>query len=261
MTLKQLLAPGSAAALLLVACTNQAQAQAAIVPFNDYSSIYGGTTQAHTWGPFTAENRPAGTGAFFATAGQWRAGITSASGAVFGPSIEADDADVTHFSDAASGGGIYVFGGTSFSASSSSPISNLNTLFVEIGSSKSGNTIEGLVILFDHAGGVGTLEIPTYTLSYSLELGSDNPEAPAGVTAGMFGYQFDLSGYNNITSYSVFWDAAAHTNLYGLQITESSETFADIALIPEPSTYALLAMSGIGAIIAMRRRRTTSASA
>lgn len=83
--------------------------------------------------------------------------------------------------------------------------------------------------------------------------------SPMGdVTAAVFAWQWDLSGFSEeITSISVTTDLIVHASTFsaGLSAADAIHHNAQIAVIPEPSTYALLALSAVGLRYLRRQRK------
>jgi hypothetical protein len=69
-----------------------------------------------------------------------------------------------------------------------------------------------------------------------------------------WGFQWDLSGISDpITSLSIEFSAVQHSQIYALQLDQSSGIYTS-SLVPEPST-ALLGGVGLGLAFVLRRRR------
>ncbi|WP_269538721.1 PEP-CTERM sorting domain-containing protein [Cerasicoccus fimbriatus] len=117
--------------------------------------------------------------------------------------------------------------------------------------------LETVVFQSDAVGGM----MVAPTLSYnggSQALAAINTFVVGGDFSGMgsnstiFGYQWDLSGIvDPISDFTINWTSVVHNGNYEMQLNQG-DTFQ---VVPEPSTYALMAGIACGALILMRRQR------
>lgn len=258
--------PKSLAALAILGLTTAGAFAQAIVPnYNSYTSILGGTTADYQWSGYSSETRPAGVaGGTSGTASQWLTGIApngGTAGILFSgnPSF---GSDTTDFISATNGGGIYsFFSQTHFQISSNVPLSNMETLVVQL------SIAEGLSGMFGGSA-VALAAAPTLTLvtstgtftsiapSYSL-LASQFAALVNGsnTNVDLFNYQWDLSGISGaVQSYTVQWQAPFHGEIFGQDVTESSAVHSNNVLVPEPST-GIAAIGGMAMLLGFRRMR------
>lgn len=79
-------------------------------------------------------------------------------------------------------------------------------------------------------------------------------EMPTGdedVYINLWGLQWDLSGYEDINSFSINFSAVQHSQIYSLRL-DQSDVFTQA--IPEPSIWALLILSAVVFPLLRRRR-------
>lgn len=71
----------------------------------------------------------------------------------------------------------------------------------------------------------------------------------------LYAFQWDLSGYSNISSFNVSFDVVAHSQTYAARLTQS-DTFNQVVAVPvpEPESYAMI-LVGLGLIGFAARRR------
>lgn len=232
---------------------------AAPAQFVDYSPILEGTTSDHQWSNFTLPDgvSPGVNG----TAGQWPAGIGpngGGAGYVFSgsPSFPSETTDFV-------GDGIYTFfSATHFQLTSTAPLAGMESFVFQmsIAAGLSG-PMGGTPLTFE--------SLPSLTLTladnsvvnvgaadFSLLQASASVVVPiVGATIlESYGFQWDLSTYSNIASYTLNWQVAYHSITYGLDTTESTQPHSESVLqaIPEPSTWLLL---GVGALLIAVRIR------
>lgn len=256
------------AAVVAVSVASNASAQVYEPQFYNYASALGGNSQVHTWAHFydgVGGNKPAGVGIaptgapphLIARASQWPQGIAASTGAVFGPD-STSGSSITYFSPVEANGGIYTFNTTALfniRSEGATPISDLGTLLFEIGMTENAQTILSADLLVTHSGGADLISYD-FTRKYGMAIpsGSPDPAVPDDIVGSIYGFQFDVSGFTGITAYNFLWEADIHTNTYGVQATEVSGSYGSMVLIPEPSSFALLA-AGAAGLAFLRRRR------
>ncbi|KQT36209.1 hypothetical protein ASG24_08065 [Methylophilus sp. Leaf414] len=71
----------------------------------------------------------------------------------------------------------------------------------------------------------------------------------------LYAFQWDLSGYSNISSFNVTFDVVAHSQTYAARLTQS-DTFNQVVAVPvpEPESYAMV-LAGLGLVGFVARRR------
>lgn len=74
------------------------------------------------------------------------------------------------------------------------------------------------------------------------------------VYVNTWGYQWDVSTFGPISSFTIDFSGVTHAQIYELQLDQSSQLFAT-ALIPEPATGPLILMAALGALACRRTRR------
>ncbi|MDQ8195860.1 PEP-CTERM sorting domain-containing protein [Coraliomargarita sp. SDUM461004] len=85
-------------------------------------------------------------------------------------------------------------------------------------------------------------------------------EMPSGdedVFINLYGFQWDLSSYDNIVSFDVEFSGVEHAQLYALQLDQSTQAYTSSVLpVPEPaSASAILGVAVIAFVAARRRKR------
>jgi hypothetical protein len=246
--------------------TAGAMGQVITPDFNNYSAMLGGTTADYVWNGFNAATPPAGLEASInGAAGQWPQGIAPNSGApgiIFSgnPSFPGDNTDFLATSEY---GGIYTFfTQTHFQINSTVPLTNLESLTMQIYMAEGitgaeGGTPQALAT-------APTMTLTTTAGTFTLNPTYSSPVTPVSVT--IFGmatyvdpldYQWDLSGVvGTPESYTLNWQTAYHSVTYGEDVTESSAVNpSDILVqaVPEPSTISAL-VGGLGLLLILRRR-------
>ena len=248
----------------------------------DYEPLLGGSTDHYQWTSFTIPpGVSTGTGG---NAGQWAGtttptnqGIAANGGSALntlfyvpltGSGTAANPSETTDFV----GGGIYTFfSATHFEITSSGPLSDLESLTLQL------SFAQGLTGAF---GGTPTdyFAVPslkltldddsTVTLPFTFSLleSSGSVYVPAingNDVVNQWGYQWDLSSVSgSIVGYSIDFQMPYHGVVLGADIVESDaiQTTSVLEAVPEPSTWALLALAGglIGfRLIGRTRRRIT----
>jgi hypothetical protein len=165
------------------------------------------------------------------------------------------------------------------------PVANLaNVVFqVEIGGANGYDFYQPSVGNTTTVGGAsthaaGALEVtnyfPTLNLTFSnnttaqltanwaeLTTKGENGTTTAGGTEepvyiNLYAFQWDLTGYSNISSFNVSFDVVAHSQTYAARLTQSDVFNQVVAVpVPEPESYAMI-LAGLGLIgLAARRRQ------
>ncbi|WP_309382411.1 PEP-CTERM sorting domain-containing protein [Cerasicoccus frondis] len=189
-----------------------------------------GNSEEAYWDGLIEDNHP-GYPVFATSGNPWPAPII--------PSLITPGSEVPEFDKVAgygypAGAGIYVGSNTGFltgtyQVSVDSALTGLETVIFQIDESEYYSTPT-----FSYNNGEGTVE--------------------ASYSATSIGYyQWDLTGVaSEILSFAIEWEAAAHSSITALQLNQG-DTYVQV--VPEPSTYALLAGVACGALILMRRQR------
>ena len=149
-------------------------------------------------------------------------------------------------------------GGT-LQVSDPTPLSNLQTLIFQI---QIGEVLGH--DFFDPTGGpalkingstslvnpvfAGVLDRTQNGVFTSPDTGLDEP-----VYINTWGYQWDVSAFGPVSSFTIDFSGVTHSQIYELQLDQSSQFFST-ALIPEPSIFSL-AMAGGTLWMASRRGR------
>lgn len=91
----------------------------------------------------------------------------------------------------------------------------------------------------------GTIAMPT---------GPNGEDVEEPIYINLYGFQWDLTEYTDITSFTVTFDVVEHTQFYSAQL-DQSDTFTQIIAspVPEPSATLLAGLLGITSLL--RRRR------
>lgn len=103
---------------------------------------------------------------------------------------------------------------------------------------------------------LATNEKITLTADFSALLArgyNGSIEVPSGdeeIWINLYGFQWDLSEYTNITSYVITFTPVEHSTVYALQL-DQSDVFTQA--VPEPSTWLLLGL-GVTALLVFRNR-------
>lgn len=216
---------------------------------------------------------------------------TTWGGSGFGPIPSGDSIYGISFSNA-----FNAKGGT-FGAFEANPLANLQTVVfqVEIGSANGYDFYEPLVASNPETplGGAASRPIgllsgfetwaPAINLTFgdttSISIVADYaallnqgfngtipmPTGPGGelvdeaILVNLYGFQWDLSGYSDIQSFSITWHVVEHTQSYAVQLDQGGlfggEVLSGLAAVPEPASFAALAGLGVLGLAASRRRR------
>jgi len=188
--------------------------------------------------------------------------------------IGSGDADLNRVAGSPTGGGPFLssssiyFGnfaqvpnalGGTLRVSDSTPLANLKTLVFQIqigeatgfdlysapalkingGSSVVNPLFSGIINRFQN----GTFTSPA--------TGSDEP-----VYVNTRGYQWDVSSFGAVTSFAIDFSGVTHSQIYGLQLDQSSSVFST-AVIPEPNVGGLI-LAGAFFFLIFRRARVVA---
>lgn len=174
---------------------------------------------------------------------------------------------------------IYFWGGTSSGSSpqsgtlavrDSNPLAGLKTLTLqlEIGEAD-GEDLYGLPSLLVTLADSTTVAINmTYAgIIDQVSNGTFEPPnsglPPQDLYINLWGFQWDLSVYTNISQISVSFTGMKHSQLMGIQLDQSDYNFGSESIfdylipvpVPEPTTYALLLSAASLGVMLMRRRK------
>lgn len=143
-------------------------------------------------------------------------------------------------------------GGT-LAVTDSTPVANLQTVVfqVEIGEAWTYDFYNGVLPTLSYNGGSQMLAADYISLSQVFTGTVTMPSGEEPLYLNTYGLQWDLSGIGEtITSFTISFTGVQHAQLYSLQL-DQSDTFTQA--VPEPSTYALMALAG--AFVCWRLRR------
>jgi hypothetical protein len=147
-------------------------------------------------------------------------------------------------------GSIYSAMAGSFSVSTTSNLSDVNTVIFQLDGGLTAAPFSYAPTLSYNGGSqaLGANYDGITTGSYS----SGQPGGPVSSTTNLL-YQWDLSEIgDSIASFEISYDVTAHTTQYALQLDSSAATLSG-SVVPEPGTYALFA--GLLALTACAIRR------
>ena len=205
------------------------------------------------------------------TSGSSTASLSKSSNGVAGGPIPSGDS--IYFGSF--GTEINTFGGA-LTVTESDPIANLATVMLQVEI--------GEAYTYDFYDGIDYASLPVLTLNYGdsqtitmaatftekvMALYNGTVEMPTGpggsmqdedIFVNLWGFQYDVSGYDDITSYSLEFGAVEHAQLYALQLDQSDISYGSSMIpVPEPSTWAF--GLGIATLLfaSLRRRRAASA--
>jgi len=91
----------------------------------------------------------------------------------------------------------------------------------------------------------GTIPMPT---------GPNGENVDEPIYINLYGFQWDLSDYSNITAFTVTFDVVEHTQFYAAQL-DQSDTFTQVIASPVPEPSAALLAGLLGVIPLLRRKR------
>ncbi|MEZ0209399.1 MAG: PEP-CTERM sorting domain-containing protein [Methylophilus sp.] len=180
--------------------------------------------------------------------------------------------------------GAYNFNGGKLGVFETAPVDNLaNVVFqVELGGANGYDFYQPSVGTTTTPGGasalsVGALTVTNYFPTLNLIFGDNTTtqltanwaelsfKGENGTTSAsgteepiyinLYAFQWDLSGYSNISSFNVTYDVVAHSQTYAARLTQS-DTFNQVVAVPvpEPESYAMI-LAGLGMVALVARRR------
>lgn len=235
-----------------------------------------GTTSTDGWYTLTASEYPDYPG--FPGSSPWPSGMA--------PQTGASTAILDKVSNGVGGGpfpsgsGIYNGGfsndpnldGGTLAVNESSPVTGLSTIVFQISIGESSG--------YDFFDNGGDIQSPELTISYgssqSITLSPDFTELmqaynngtftppggePQDLFINLYGYQWDVSTYSNITDLSIQWTGVQHGVTYGLQLDQSSVDYGSTNMIPtvvpEPAEWAsIVGFVTLGLVMLRRRRKS-----
>lgn len=217
------------------------------VAYSDFlSPSFGGTTSTDGWFDLNSTNFP-GYGSFGTAMNPWPAPIGSnQSGS--GDALLDKLAGTSGYVASAATNAIYSPNATgTFMISDTTPVSGLSNLLIQV--SSTGN-IGTSAFTLDINGGDQNIAPTDSALLFSG--GVNTSFGPA--TKYIWAFQWDLSAFGPISSFSASWTTAEPHNLtFGARVDQGSEY---VEAVPEPSTCLLLAI-GLVAVTAGRRGRSS----
>lgn len=115
------------------------------------------------------------------------------------------------------------------------------------------------VLYYTTEGNRIALDGPAFSFTLVNQVDNGTFEAPTGTEPlylNTWAFQWDLSDVTTpITSLEIEFTGVQHAQVYSLQLDQSDVAHADnVAAIPEPGTWSLLLMTGVGAAILLRRK-------
>lgn len=141
----------------------------------------------------------------------------------------------------------------------SNPVAGLQSLVfqIEIGEAWTYDLFTQPLLTLNFASSPSiTLEATSYELLAQIYNGTvEMPSGMEDIYINLHGYQWDLTGYDDITSFDISFAAVEHAQLYALRLHQSDEYSQVIGAVPEPSALTL-GLCGIAFFVLTRRRRT-----
>ena len=156
------------------------------------------------------------------------------------------------------------FNGGTLSVTDATPVTDLkNVAFqIQIGEAWTYDFFNGTLPTLSYNGGAQTLVADTSTLLEQFDAGTVTmPTGEETVYINTYLLQWDLSniGDGPITDFGISFTGVQHAQLYALQLDQSDEFPAsEAAAVPEPGTYLLSGIGGLGLLAACvlhRRQR------
>lgn len=263
------LALAAVAATMLAAGT--AQAADGWDPI-DYTTQLTGNVSDNYWSDLSSTGTGPGYGGFPGTTPWPAPGIASQQ------NVNGSAAYLTKVNGPAGGpypaGGSIYFGGFSAAvnynggqiiATDSTPVADLETVVYQVAIGEAWTydfwNDAAPTLTLNLAGG-GTTTVAADFSETLAKIDNGTVSMPTGeevVYINLYAYQWDLSSYDDIASYSLSFNGVQHAQLYDLRLTQS-DTFTQVVAVPEAGTYALFT-AGLGLIGGLARRRPRAAKA
>ncbi len=107
---------------------------------------------------------------------------------------------------------------------------------------------------------ISDLILAAYNGSVEMPTGPEGELQDEDIYINLYGFQWDVSDYEDITSFSIAFSGVEHAQLYALQLDQSSFDYGTTSMIPvpEPATWALMAGAGVLTLTLLLRRRRAS---
>ena len=152
-----------------------------------------------------------------------------------------------------------VNGGT-LSVTDATPLANLQTVVfqIEIGEASTYDFYNGVLPTLSYNGGTQFLTADYVSLSQVFNGTVEMPTGTEPIYINTYALQWDLSGISEtISTFSISFSGVQHSQVYSMQL-DQSDTMTQA--VPEPSTYALMAL-GAGVVCWHLRRKARLAKA
>ncbi len=97
----------------------------------------------------------------------------------------------------------------------------------------------------------GTVDMPT---------GPEGEMVPEDIFINLWAFQYDVSGYEDITSFSLEFSGAEHAQLYAMQLDQSDIAYGGTSMVPvpEPSSVSLGLGLAVLTLVSVHQRRKVS---
>lgn len=154
-------------------------------------------------------------------------------------------------------GDLNVNGGT-LAVTDSTPVANLQTVVfqIEIGEASTYDFYNGVLPTLSYNGGTQMLTADYISLTQVYNGTVEMPTGEEPVYINTYALQWDLSGVSEtISSFTISFTGVQHGQVYAMQLDQSDMM---TQAVPEPSTYALMAL-GAGVICWHMRRKARMA--
>jgi len=188
--------------------------------------------------------------------------------------IGSGDADLSRVAGSPSGGGPFLsstsiyFGnfaqipnalGGTLRVSDSTPLANLKTLVfqIQIGEATGYDLYSAPALKIN---GGSSVVNPLFSGILNRFQSGTYPSPATGLDEPVYvntrGYQWDVSSLGTVTSFAIDFSGVTHSQIYGLQLDQSSSVFST-AVIPEPNVMGLL-LAGACFCLYCRRARVVA---